>query len=382
MYRASASPRLYIEKIATPADMEKHYVFEKQLGQGGQGTVFRAKRKRDGELVAVKILSAATPDKAKYVRREINVMYELGKIKRELFSKLTHVCQLGTDFYLEMEMAKDDLTTYMNEKLTVDDKYTIALDIVEGLVTLHENGIVHGDLKTDNVLYYVDDKRTRGSRGREGYRFKLADFGLSCNSPCFENAGTKGYWDPAVACFNKKRTPTSDMYSFGVILYNIFAGSVYATGTFCAEVAIDLYHAKRGTRTDSLWTLIFNLLQPFSPADRLTAVEAREMLRTRKGVALWTDQAAALAKLEREAKSSPSTAPACVRPPSRNSSAIFLDHVRDMKKDHYSFCTSTYTPEELKDDMVAAGFRLDYVDKHIQAMGKKLNSILKPGAVA
>jgi serine/threonine protein kinase len=365
--------------------MEKHYVFEKKLGQGGQGSVYRAKRKSDGALVAVKILSTETPDKAKYVKREINVMHEMGKVRRDLFSKLTHVCQLGTDFYLEMEMAKGDLTTYMNERLTVDDKYTIALDIVEGLITLHENGIVHGDLKTDNVLYYVDDKRTRSRSSGQGYRFKLADFGLSCNSPCVDYGGTKGYLDPAVACFNKKRTPASDMYAFGVVLYNIFAGAVYAMGTFCAEVALDLYHDKRGTRNDSLWTLIFNLLQPFSPEDRLTAVEAREMLRTRKGIAVWTDQTAALAKLQAAASAKPSTSvvAACARSrsQSKNFSGAFLEHVKEAKVAHYELCSSEYTLQDLRKDLILV-FRPEYVDKNIKALDKQISSILRAGSVA
>jgi hypothetical protein len=110
------------------------------------------------------------------------------------------------------------------------------------------------------------------------------------------------------------------------------------------------------------------------------------MLRTRKGIALWTDQAEALAKLQAAATGAPSTAAvaACARSrgQSRNSSASFLDHVKEAKEEHYELCSSTYTPQELREDLIKVGLRSAYVDKHMRAMSRQISSILKAGSMA
>jgi serine/threonine protein kinase len=98
-------------------------------------------------------------------------------------------------------------------------KLSVCLDIAEGVGFLHRSLVLHRDLKSANVLL-----------DREG-RAKIADFGLSTwkDSTVTQTAGvvaTPAWTDPEVLKGAKKHSEASDMYSFGVIVWEVFSGEV------------------------------------------------------------------------------------------------------------------------------------------------------------
>jgi len=101
-----------------------------------------------------------------------------------------------------------------------------ALDIARGLCCLHENNIIHGDLKPHNVL--LQNKPFVDSRG---FIAKIADFGLSIKMESEQShvdgmrMGTGGYVSPEVAV-RGKILPASDIYSFGILLWEMFTGEL------------------------------------------------------------------------------------------------------------------------------------------------------------
>lgn len=101
-----------------------------------------------------------------------------------------------------------------------------ALDIARGLGCLHQNNIIHGDLKPHNVL--LQNKPFVDTRG---FIAKIADFGLSIQMEQEQShvdgmrMGTGGYVSPEVAV-RGKILPASDIYSFGILLWELFTGEL------------------------------------------------------------------------------------------------------------------------------------------------------------
>lgn len=101
-----------------------------------------------------------------------------------------------------------------------------ALDIARGLGCLHQNNIIHGDLKPHNVL--LQNKPFVDTRG---FIAKIADFGLSIQMEKEQShvdgmrMGTGGYVSPEVAV-RGKILPASDIYSFGILLWELFTGEL------------------------------------------------------------------------------------------------------------------------------------------------------------
>ncbi|XP_059458942.1 LRR receptor-like serine/threonine-protein kinase IOS1 isoform X3 [Corylus avellana] len=193
--------------------------FERILGKGGVGTVYRGNL--DDCQVAVKILSPS------YVQRllqqfQSEVKLLMGLHHRNLTSLIGYCCE-GTNMGLIYEyMAYGDLKAHLSgEKANIlnwEDRLRIALDAAQGLEYLHHGckpPIIHGDVKPTNILL------------TENLCAKLADCSLSKiflsddgTHVSTNVVGTPGYQDPEYYISNKL-TEKTDIYSFGVVLLEI-----------------------------------------------------------------------------------------------------------------------------------------------------------------
>lgn len=122
---------------------------------------------------------------------------------------------------LIMELAESDLLSWLSScNISEDAKHCICCDVGAGLDALHDNGLVHGDLKPENVLMFR-------SRGR--ITAKLADFGLSLNATDASQhdtmlGGTRGWMAPEVERGEALEPLTllrADNYSFGLLAWSI-----------------------------------------------------------------------------------------------------------------------------------------------------------------
>jgi serine/threonine protein kinase len=110
-------------------------------------------------------------------------------------------------------------------KLSLETRTKLCLDIARGLTVLHESGIIHGDLKMDNILIFTNQDVSSGSINR--YTAKLADFGASLveldgkRSPSFTFP-----WN-APECFDKLEytgLQKFDIYAFGLLFWAVMLG--------------------------------------------------------------------------------------------------------------------------------------------------------------
>ena len=115
--------------------------------------------------------------------------------------------------YIQMELCKTTLTKYLdnNKGLSNSEKKNIVLQIARGIKYIHNNDVIHRDLKPNNILIGKDDK------------IKISDFGLATSAyhNKLETVGTFGYIAPET--FQKGiYSKQSDLYSFGIIILDIY----------------------------------------------------------------------------------------------------------------------------------------------------------------
>jgi serine/threonine protein kinase len=206
------------------------YEIEKKLGAGGFGAVYLARRKKDGERVAIKVMLAKVAVDAaarKKFNREIETMKGL---RHDHVASILENGSVGGAFYFIMEYCPsgsvDDLMKRRGGKLALTEAGGIMLDAIDGLVYVHSHDIVHRDLKPSNILL-------AGSEGR--WTAKISDLGLAKN---FERAGfssftvtghcagSPGFMPREQLTDFKRVKPVSDIWSIGATFYNMLTGQV------------------------------------------------------------------------------------------------------------------------------------------------------------
>ena len=193
------------------------YKLQSILGRGGVGVVYRARDLDLGEEIAIKVLQGqATKDAA-----------ELERFKREIITarKITHANVIrihdfgmsGEEAYISMELlAGGTLADRIEDgPMELQKGLEITIGICEGLQAAHNIGIIHRDIKPDNVLF--------DNVGRP----KLVDFGLarlaSAPTRTIGFSGTPFYVSPEQAEGGEVGV-RSDVYSLGVLLFEVFTG--------------------------------------------------------------------------------------------------------------------------------------------------------------
>jgi tRNA A-37 threonylcarbamoyl transferase component Bud32 len=196
------------------------YEVKAYLGRGGNATVYRVYDRYVKVEVALKMVHPdLDPERAlRRLSREVEIARETSSLD------LVRVFDLGRtsdDIYLTMELlAGGSLRRRLDRgPLTPDQAAGVALSVLRGLVALHAHGAVHRDVTPGNILF--------SSTGE----VKLADFGLARRPGGEETAitvgdailGTLGYRSPEQA-LGKDIGPRSDLYSLGVVLFEMLTG--------------------------------------------------------------------------------------------------------------------------------------------------------------
>ena len=203
------------------------------LGEGGMGLVYRVRDRETNEILALKLLR---PEIARDP-----AMMERFKDEIRLTRRITHknVCRIY-DFnrvddlaYITMEYVDgESLRTYLQRagKLSMERVVDLARQMAAGLGEAHAQGVVHRDLKPDNVIL-----------ARDGL-VKLMDFGiaraLEGNSTTTQTViGTPGYMAPEQSQ-GKSIDQRTDLYALGLILYECLTGRRAFAGVTPVEVAL------------------------------------------------------------------------------------------------------------------------------------------------
>lgn len=199
----------------------KRYKIIERIGGGGMAVVYKAMDQVIDRYVAIKILhDVLHHDEG--IHRFIREAKNAGRLSHPNIVSVHDAGREGETYFIVMECMEDNsLKDWIQKQgpLSPEESITIAMQICDGLTHAHENGIIHRDIKPHNIL--------RNSNGQ----FKITDFGISF----FSNAtqitqtgmvmGSVHYFSPEQASGTKVDFP-SDLYSLGIILYEMVTGQV------------------------------------------------------------------------------------------------------------------------------------------------------------
>ena len=212
------------------------------LGQGGMGVVYKARDRELEEVVALKVLRAdvaGTPEMERRFRSEI-------KLARRVSHR--NVCRLhdygsaeGQRYVCMAYVEGVDLKRVLASRgaLPPDGAYDVCAQVAEGLQAIHDEGIVHRDLKSSNIM--IDPRGIA----------RLMDFGIAKSvEPGLAHGvtatgvivGTPEYMSPEQALGGRVDT-RSDLYSLGVVIFEAFTGHVPFRGD--TPVATILLHVQQ-----------------------------------------------------------------------------------------------------------------------------------------
>jgi serine/threonine protein kinase/TolB-like protein/Tfp pilus assembly protein PilF len=210
------------------------YEVIEELGKGGMGRVYKALDKEINEEVAIKLLNPEIASDETTVGRFRNELKFARKIAHKNICKMYHLAKDADTPYITMEYVKgENLKSYIKRKRTLseDKALSIAKQVCEGLMEAHRLGVVHRDLKPQNIM--VDEKGD----------VKIMDFGIarSVEAPGVTQTGvmigTPDYISPEQA-EGEVADQRSDIYALGVILYEMVTGSVPFKGDTALSVAL------------------------------------------------------------------------------------------------------------------------------------------------
>lgn len=291
---------LFPENYALTAKID----LKTKLGKGAYGevwigdySVYIGNNTKVGSDVAIKIINLKEDKQISVISEELEILDKLSKKKNankyiatmsDYF--ITQNDQKEFILYVAMEILKPDwLDQYKSniDKLTgkhwlsqFDQVYT---HLLEALKFIHDNDVIHGDIKLENILF---NPKTN--------RYVYSDFGLSCfKTTCRKTLrGTPRYIDPSMLLAYKKIIPlkngklrvneTTDIYALGCVLYHLITGHyyfdfnkqpIYDINTYPAlfsrqskDLQAVLYTKKLDEKyVDSIYNVVTGMIEPRKP---------------------------------------------------------------------------------------------------------------------
>jgi tetratricopeptide (TPR) repeat protein/predicted Ser/Thr protein kinase len=221
--------------ILPPGTIISHYKIVEKIGEGGMGVVYKAIDTKLDRTVALKFLPARlvcdTEARGRFEQEakaasalshaNITTVYEIDEADGMCFMGMEHI---------EGRSLKAIIS---EETLSIDDIVNIGLQIASGLDAAHKKGVVHRDIKSDNIMVTEDGV------------VKIMDFGLaklrgaSRLTEVGTTVGTLSYMSPE-QIQGKKLDHRSDIFSFGVVLYEMITGRLPFGGDYAQSIAYSI----------------------------------------------------------------------------------------------------------------------------------------------
>src|SRR6266540_3117049 len=204
------------------------YIVERELGAGGMATVYLAHDVRHNRKVAIKVLR---PDVAALIGAErfLKEIETTANLQHPNILPLFDSGQVeATVFYVMPYVAGESLRARLAREiqLPIADAVRIAGEIAGGLDYAHRQGVIHRDIKPDNVLFHdgravvADFGIALAGRGDGGARITKTGMSL----------GTPEYMSPEQAAADETVDARADVYALGAVLYEMLAGEPPFTG--------------------------------------------------------------------------------------------------------------------------------------------------------
>ena len=212
------------------------YLLTAQRGSGGMSVIYQATDRALGRKVAVKVLRPSLTKDPSFLEKFRNEARAVANLSHPNIVTVHDVGSDGAAHYIVMELVDgQDLKKIIKTEgaLAVDRVLNLAIDISAGLGYAHRSGLVHADVKPQNILVTPEDV------------VKVTDFGiaqaLSDTQPQQKRAevvwGSPHYFSPEQAR-GEQPSPASDVYSIGIVLFEMLTGQLPYSGANQQDLAM------------------------------------------------------------------------------------------------------------------------------------------------
>ncbi len=196
------------------------YRILREIGRGGMATVYQAAHTGQGYTVALKALSPELAHQQEFVRRFLREMEVMRRLRHPHIIQLYEATQAQGVLFMAMELAEGGSLEQRLRNGPLDPASIVRLlqQVASALDYAHRQGVIHRDVKPSNILFT-----------REG-RVVLSDFGIASVAggtrltQSGAGVGTPAYASPEQAQGTRQQDQRSDVYSLGVVAYQMLAG--------------------------------------------------------------------------------------------------------------------------------------------------------------
>ena len=237
-----ATTLLRYDDTVQPGSVLGPYEIMEQLGAGGMGAVYRARDTRLGREVALKVIRPESTSDPVSHRRLLNEARAASALNHPNVVTVYEASTIGGVDFIAMELIVGETlaTRILRGRLPLQEVFSLAIQVAEGLTAAHQAGLVHRDLKPSNIMITNDG------------RAKILDFGLARKTEISEPSeatlsmsltiegtvlGTMSYMSPEQAR-GEISGPPSDIFTYGAVLYETLCG----TRPFEGKSQLDVFH--------------------------------------------------------------------------------------------------------------------------------------------
>ena len=210
------------------------YRIIKTIGEGGMANVYLAEDEILNREVAVKVLRGDLAEDEKFVRRFQREAISASSLNHKNIVEVYDVGEENGNYFIVMEYIKGQTLKNLIKKrgaLSLPEVIDIMLQLTSGLSCAHKNQIIHRDIKPQNVMILEDGT------------IKITDFGIATALNTAEMTQTNSimgsvHYLPPEQASGKTTTVKSDIYSTGILMYELLTGTIPFKGENAVEIAM------------------------------------------------------------------------------------------------------------------------------------------------
>jgi serine/threonine-protein kinase len=202
-----------------------HYELDCEIGRGGMGIVYRAKDRRLKRQVAIKLLPPELAFRSEIKSRFLREAETAAQLSHPNIVPIYTVDeQEGLVFFVMAYVSGDNLAKRLHERgvLTTDETRRVLREVADALAYAHDRGVVHRDIKPDNIL--LDQVSGRPMVTDFGIARAMDSEGDSRLTATGMAIGTPAYMSPEQAAGEREIDGRSDLYSLGILGYQMLTG--------------------------------------------------------------------------------------------------------------------------------------------------------------
>ena len=214
--------------------VNERYEIVKSIGEGGMANVYLAQDSILDRKVAVKVLRGDLSADDKFIRRFQREAQSVSNLSHQNIVEVYDVCEEDGNHYIVMEYIEGKTLKQLlkkRETLTLTEVIDIMTQLTDGIAHAHESYIIHRDIKPQNIM--IEDNGL----------IKITDFGIAMALNATQLTQTNSvmgsvHYLPPEQASGKGATIKSDIYSLGILMYELLTGNVPFKGDNAVEIAL------------------------------------------------------------------------------------------------------------------------------------------------